>query len=655
MQKISTFQLLTAGGVLLAVLILSGCAEKIVDLNNTEGITVAIDLKSLSPGMAAAIDHFTLLVEARDLISREYPMTRVGNAIIAQLEIPIGYGRRFVARAFDSANVVLYRGETTANILTRTADVTINLYPAVPMINVTPHYQRILMDSAFYVDVSVHNIPNLASISFEFGHNFAPAYIDTITKNPGLGADVYLNYGPGNVAPSVYISLGLLDQIGPIVDASGNAGLVTIAFGSYADWQADTATVSMYIRPSMLWNVSGDTIPLGSIYVDGAITELSRTPDTVQLPTWETTIGGTGSEGGYSVVEAADGGFVVVGTATSAVAGTADIYMAKTDKFGGVTWSKTFGGSADDSGFCIQATPDGYIIAGGTQSFGQGLSDVYLIKTDLLGSAQWAKTYGGVEWEEGRSVIRTADGGYLVTGTARFSMNEIYVVRTDAAGTEIRSHYFGANSGMSIAGADGGAFTIAGGVLTVDSSDNVYLVKADSLGRTLWQRNYGGIYRDVAHCVAAAPDGGSIVVGYSESFGAGLSDVYVLKMTSLGFLSWAKTYGGSGIEIGNSINPTADGGYIMVGTSGASDAFNTDLYVIKVGTTGNLAWDRRFGVGSQAVGRDVKQTSDGGYIIAGTKAIIGAPGDIYLIKTDAVGLVNPASLTPVSPSFVFYK
>jgi outer membrane protein assembly factor BamB len=307
---------------------------------------------------------------------------------------------------------------------------------------------------------------------------------------------------------------------------------------------------------------------------------------------WERTYGLEYKTSGdvMDVQQTTEGGYIFVGE-TFAFARGRDVYLLKTDASGKEIWSKAFGGTEHDNGKSVrQTTEGGYIIAGSTNSFGVGEFDVYLLKTDADGQEEWSKTFGGSSWDEGNSVEQTSDGGYIVAGS---------------------------------------------------KDSDVYLLKTDTNGNELWSKTFGGIEDDSGNSVQQTSDGGYIIVGSTKSFGAGGSDVYVLKTDADGDELWSSTFGGMYGDSGNSVQQTADGGYIVIG--GVEDDFDelggleTRAHLIKTDSSGNELWSETFEETGEPGGDSVQQTVDGGYIISGRVTPIEAIGVVYLIKTNSEG------------------
>jgi hypothetical protein len=318
-----------------------------------------------------------------------------------------------------------------------------------------------------------------------------------------------------------------------------------------------------------------------------------------------------------------------------------------------IEWQKTFGGIYNDTGRSVQQTSDGgYIIAGTTSSFtedgaepGPYSKKAYLVKTDINGNLQWQQT---PFWESisAYSVQQTVDGGYVIAGIASEYYPESYakLAKTDPNGFTEWDNSYGESPSFAYSvkrTADGG-YIIAGKIIPWGASDyDVFLVKIDSTGMDEWGgeiHHYGGWFDDSGYSVQQTSDGGYIITGETYSFGAGDSDVYLVKIDSEGNLKWQKTFGGSDLDYGYSVQQTSDGGYIIAGTTSSFGEGGADIYLIKTDLAGKLLWQKTFGGSNGDYGYSVQQTSDGGYIIAGQTYSSGAGlWDAYLVKADPDG------------------
>jgi len=345
---------------------------------------------------------------------------------------------------------------------------------------------------------------------------------------------------------------------------------------------------------------------------------------------WEKTFGTSNDEQATCTQQTVDGGYIVVGSArytNNGVAGNHggyDFWVLKLSSSGTSQWQQCYGGSSDDMAYCVQQTTDGgYIVSGSTvSSDGQvtGLhpspgnplwGDYWIVKIDSAGILQWQKTLGGSGFDEAHSITQTTDGGYVVLGVT--------------------------NSGD-------GDFVNGGNI-----------IKLSSTGVIEWNSYQGGVNN---YSVKPTTDGGYIVAGTI------LNQFSVLKLDSLGSHQWWKFYGGGGFDQANSAMQTADGGYIVAGYIQSNDGDVTgshggtaDAWVIKLDSSGNLQWQKALGGSYDDEANSIKQTIDGGYIIAcvtnsddgdvnGLHGVAGAGGnggsvyDYWVVKINSAGIIE---------------
>ena len=350
--------------------------------------------------------------------------------------------------------------------------------------------------------------------------------------------------------------------------------------------------------------------------------------------TFQRTYGGPGHDDGYSVVWTADGGCAIAGRTESFGAGQSDVWLVKVDACGDTLWTRTYGGPDMDAGLSLQQTSDnGYIIAGYTYSFGAGISDAWLIKTDAHGDTLWTRTFGGPDNDMAWSVQQTADGGYIVAGNTE-DFHHILLVRNDNSGNTRWTRSFEVPDGAwgnAVRQTFDGGFVVAGGTQTTERS--FCLVKTDSDGNPQWSRTYGSSGLNEAWSVQQTGDSGFAVTGERVT---NLHAAWLIRTDALGETLWTRTYGGLVWERAHSLQQTVDGGFIMAGDSAGC------VWLIKTNSLGAVSWTRSFAGYEIAEGWSVQQTDDGGYVVAGATAVRGDRPDVILIKTDSLGNVGVA-------------
>lgn len=363
------------------------------------------------------------------------------------------------------------------------------------------------------------------------------------------------------------------------------------------------------------------------------------------LITFQKTFGGLNSDIAYSLVQTLDEGYIIAGYTLSFGQGNRDVYLIRTDVNGDLLWSKTFGAGNTDYAWTVQQTVDGgFIIGAHTGSFGAGSHDIYLIKCNLAGVLMWTHVYGGSSADGAYSLQQTSDSGFIIsahTSSIGAGQHDVYLIKTNIDGDTVWTRSYGGSGGDYLRSVqqtnDGGYISVAETFSFGEGSADVYLVKTDSLGNLLWAKTYGGISSDYGYSVKQTSDSGYIVAGYTNSFGAGGYDLYLIKTDALGDLLWSKTYGGVSSDYGYSLSLCQDGGYVIAGYT-LSFGTNGELLLIRTDSVGNLLWSRTFGGSGADYGWSVQQTIDGGYVIGGYTSSFGAgSNDVYIIKTDEFG------------------
>ena len=340
--------------------------------------------------------------------------------------------------------------------------------------------------------------------------------------------------------------------------------------------------------------VCGSTTSVGNGNTDIYVIET----DSVGKPVNECSIGGFNIEQGACIRQTADSGYVLVGYSNHNNYKGYDIYVAKLDTKLHVQWEKTYGGTDWEFGRSIQQTTDGgYIICGGTYSYGKGDEDYYLIKTNNLGDTLWTRTYGGSEKDEAKSVFQTADGGYIITGSTMGtdSLGDFYTIKTNATGDILWTNAFAtpeldlANDVIQLSS---GSYAVVGETKGGGSgkSDGV-IIEISSSGITGNVIHFGGSDDDNLVAVAERIDHKILFTGLTKSYGFtnGKGDLYFGMLNSDWSYNMSTTFGSNGKETVNSVAGTNDKGAIICGTTNGFRNFLEDIYLIKTDSMGYSA------------------------------------------------------------------
>lgn len=369
---------------------------------------------------------------------------------------------------------------------------------------------------------------------------------------------------------------------------------------------------------------------------------------------WQKSIGGTNYDYSASMIINSNGEFVITGQTSSnngditGIHGTnPDIWVAKCDSNGVVIDGRCLGGSGTEASGNIQQTMDGgYILVGTTYSNDGDVSnnhssldtgDVWVVKLDTALNIEWQKCYGGSSYENGSYIEQTPDSGYIISGSTISTDGDVSGLHPGLTGWE----------------GDGWVF------------------KIDVAGNLQWQRCFGGTKEEQILKISRTPDGGYLaggftwgssdgdLVGNTDIFGQNPQSIWMVKMDSIGTVQWSRTYGGSSFESFGSFELTSDGGSIMIGQSNSTDgdvtglhlsgtSFNQfDIWIVKLDAAGLIQWEKCYGSSAIESAYSMCISTDGGYIIGGyteygtvangdISALIGG-GDIWNFKTDSTG------------------
>ncbi len=305
--------------------------------------------------------------------------------------------------------------------------------------------------------------------------------------------------------------------------------------------------------------------------------------------------GGHSNYGFYGVAVAPNGDIIVVGWTNASGAGGKDAWVLRLDENGNVKWQKTYGGIKNDVAVSVGTLSNGNIVVvGGTKSFGAGSADVWVLCLDENGNVKWQKTFGGKYYDTGEAVaIDSNDNIIVVAETTSFGLGnreggDVWILRLDANGNvKWQKTYGGDNTdwAWSIEISPNRDILLAGYTISFGSGgSDAWVLRLDENGNVKWQKTYGGIKNDVANSIVIAPNGDIIVIGSTQSFGSGDSDIWVLRLDGNGNIKWQKTYG-SGYREGGFNGGIAPNGDIIVAGS----------YLLRLSPEGSLKWATTIG------------------------------------------------------------
>jgi len=311
---------------------------------------------------------------------------------------------------------------------------------------------------------------------------------------------------------------------------------------------------------------------------------------------WDEAFGEEMTDVARAIIQTKDGGYAVVGSIWTKYVRKRDFWLIKLGENGNKEWEKTFDKDEHDIAYSIIQTKDGgYAIAGGTGKRFWGEVNCWVMKLDAKGNMEWDNNFGGIGWDEIYSIIQTKAGGFIAAGSAwskGAGRGDVYIAKLDRRGYLVWTKTFGGSDyddARSIIQTDDGGYAVTGFTVSEDTGDkDVWVIKLDKNGNKVWDRTFGGTSEDWANSIIQTKDRGYMVAGWTSSMGAGKTDVWVIKLNRRGDLVWDRTFGGSKDDEAHSIIQTDDEGYAVAGWTESKGAGNSDVWVIKLDKNGNL-------------------------------------------------------------------
>ena len=334
---------------------------------------------------------------------------------------------------------------------------------------------------------------------------------------------------------------------------------------------------------------------------------------------WEKSYGGLQSEYLFDVIPTPDYGFLLAGSSLSGKSGNKedegnndlDFWLWKMDEKGDLDWQRSYGGDGSDFLQSVSLTSDGGFILGGTSTSSQsgdkqaksrGKEDVWILKLDAAGDVQWQRTLGGSGRDELAQIIPIAGGGYLIGG----SSDSPELTNPEIAGEKRSEHY---------------------------GNMDYWVLKLEGDGSLVWEKTFGGMYRDELRSMIQTQDGGFLVGGTSNSpesgtktddnFGQG--DFWILKLDEHGNEQWQRTLGGEKDDRLSVLIQTASGHYIAGGSAASTTGGNklvsnskgTDFWIVAMDQNGAMLWEQTYDFGLQDILTSLVENEDGSLLMGG--------------------------------------
>lgn len=334
--------------------------------------------------------------------------------------------------------------------------------------------------------------------------------------------------------------------------------------------------------------IGGETVSYGA----GGYDAIMIKTDCMGNEEWNETFGGGQKDGCRSIQQTKDGGYILSGYADSYGYPGHDYWLIKTDEQGNEQWSKIFGGTGSDASYSVcQTSDEGFILTGYSYSYSNGGNDVWIVKTDMNGNEQWADNFGRNGNEYGMSIKETFDGDFIIVGSTDKHLQgdtDLWVLKIDENGTKIWDRIYGGTGndwGGSITLRSDGGYIITGDTTSFGQGGfDVWLLNIDEDGNKLWDVTFGDeFHHETGYCVQQTQDDGFVITGSSTIIETSYSDLLIIKTDTNGNKEWISTVGGAYGDVGYSVVEAISGDIAVVGYTDSFGSGNRDIWLLVFG------------------------------------------------------------------------
>jgi hypothetical protein len=363
-----------------------------------------------------------------------------------------------------------------------------------------------------------------------------------------------------------------------------------IAFGGTG---YDVSHMMMQVTSNGTYITTGETYSFGAGSDDMYAAEISATGAVM----WSKTYGTSASERSHCVRQTFDGGYIISGFKYVSGNGS-DACLVKTDPAGNLSWVRTYGGPMSEEFYSVRQTSDrGFIAVGFTANYTSTLNlEMYAVKTDVYGNVIWTKTYGvsGFLGDEANDVLEAADSNYVIMGkTSTPGLYDVALLKIDRTDGSIiwskKYNFYSYDNAETFKRTSDDGFIICGYAST-GANEDIMLLKTDADGVVQWSKTYGDAYSNRGWGVTQTTDGGFAVTGSWHAAALTGEDMYIMKTDVSGALQFIKTLGSTKDDLGYIIEQTADGGFVVSGITccGSVGPGDRDFMLSKTDQQGNI-------------------------------------------------------------------